>query len=280
MSLQNKAITTLNDEVFLLYKQRDTHYVIKVYARDNMEEVKEVIRLPGTDPRYMTGCNVSNCVYISLRQGDCDDREVLRISKDAEHKFNISPWRNDNRRCIYKMSVSDNGNVIILSPCESGCYVIGVYNANGMLQHEVDLPPYTKLCMDIDVIQKSNGNLVLAYIDNDNFQLKLLEFDTSGSVVRQFQASCEPNYPGECCVNFADSNDGMMVASSFEVIQLLDSEFNLLGVYSLQPNQNKVPSTIQSHYYRNRNEIMCINSNQSTYKNVSAILTIFQFTEK
>src|SRR6218665_3409122 len=93
MSSQNHAITTLNDEVFLLYKQRDTHYVIKVYARDNMTEVKEVIPLPGTDPRHMTGCNVSNCVYISLKQGDYDDHEVLRISRDAEHKFNISSWK-------------------------------------------------------------------------------------------------------------------------------------------------------------------------------------------
>ena len=81
----------------------------------------------------------------------------------------------------------------------------------------------------------------------------------------------------ECCVNLADSNDGMMLASSFEVIELLDSEFNLLGVYSLQQNQNKLLSLIESHYDRNRNEIVRIHSDRNTFKNV---LTIFRFTEE
>ena len=120
---QNKAITTLNDEVFLFYQQRDTHYFINVYDRDNMEEVKGVIRLPGIDPRDMTAAlyqTVSNCVYISLTQGDCDNREVLRISRDAGHKFNILPWKNDNMRHIYQMSVSANGNLIFLSRRRSG----------------------------------------------------------------------------------------------------------------------------------------------------------------
>src|SRR6218665_2156912 len=279
MSLQNKAITTLNDEVFLLYKQRDTHYVIKVYARDNMTEVKEVIPLPGTDPRHMTGCNVSNCMYISLKQGDYDDREVLRISKDAEHKFNISPWRNDNRRCIYKMSVSDNGNVIILSPSELGSYVVGVhvYNADGILQREVELPSYIQTCQNIN--QKSNGNLVLACIDIEDSQLKLLESDTSGSIVRQFKASLGPGNPRE--LNLADNHYGIMVASSLEAIQLLDSEFNLLGVYSLQQNQNQPLPFIQSHYDRKRNEIVLIHYKEPTLGHpvVLSYLTIFRFTE-
>jgi len=283
----NQAITTLNDEIFLLYEQRDTHYIINVYDRDNMREAKEVILLPGTDPRDMTGCNVSNCVYVSLRQGDSYNRKVFRISKDVDHKYNLLPWRNDLRLPIFIMTVSANGSLIflaLLSYRETSSHVVSVCNSDGTLQHEVKLvpPAYIEWCSFLNLIQKSNRNVILSFVDNQDCQLKLLEFDMSGSVVRQFQSSYALGRGS--FVNLAGSNDRMMVASSLEVIELLDSEFNPLGVHSLsigaqglKQNEIRPFSFIDSHYDRNRNEIVRIHGDARTSTNV---FTTFRFTEE
>ena len=272
----------MNDQLFLLYQQRDTHYIINVYDRANLSEVKEVIPLPGTDPQDMAGCNVSNCVYISLKRGDSYYHEVLRISRDAEHNvFNISPWRNDNRRRICKMSVSDNGNLIFLSSLDSGRYAVGVYSADGILQREVTLPPHiTEMCENIN--HKSNGNFVMAYFDIDDCRLKLLELDSSGGIVHQFQLSIALGNLREFWVNLTDHNYGTIVASSLEELQLIDPEFNLLGVYSLPQTQNQRLTFIQSHYDRKRNEMMLIQNSEATVGHpiVLSYLTIFRFMEQ
>src|SRR6218665_2523751 len=90
------------------------------------------------------------------------------------------------------------------------------------------------MCMCQNINQKSNGNLVLAYIDIEDSQLKLLELYTSGSIVRQYPGSHK--WTRECCVNLADSNDGMMLASSFEVIELL---LNLISLVSIACSKTK-----------------------------------------
>lgn len=76
----------------------------------------------------------------------------------------------------------------------------------------------------------------------------------------------------------------MMVASSLEVIELLDSEFNPLGVHSLsigaqglKQNEIRPFSFIDSHYDRNRNEIVRIHGDARTSTNV---FTTFRFTEE
>jgi len=137
MELQNQAMTTLKDEVFLLCKQLDERYIINVYNRDNMQEVKEVIPLPGTDAQFMAGCNVSDCLYICVTQGDSIYPSVLRISRDEDHTFKISSWKTDDR-VIWVMTVSANGSLVILS--SSGLRSsAAVYNADGTLQREIDL---------------------------------------------------------------------------------------------------------------------------------------------
>jgi len=268
-------MTTLKDEIFLLYKQRDGHYVIKVYNRDNMKEMKEVIALPGTDAQCMTGCNVSNCLYICHRQGDSCRLKVLRISRDAaEQKFNISPsWKTEHRRSMYKMAVSTNGSLVIFSHYIHS-YAVSVYNADGILQHETVFPE-VDISMHLDVIPKSNGNVVLTYIGSPGIHPRLLEFDASGSVVRQFMSSFEISR--DTCVSLADENDRMIIVRPFEGIELLDSEFNLLGVYSLPNDQGKSYQHIDLRYDCNRNEIVRIHYDPSIRTNV---LTIFRFTDE
>ena len=85
-------MTTLKEEVFLLCKQFDGYYVINVYDRDNVDEVKDVIPLSVAIAQNMTGCNVSNCVYICIQHGYLHPRSVLRISREGKHTFNISQF--------------------------------------------------------------------------------------------------------------------------------------------------------------------------------------------
>ena len=274
---RSEAMTTLKDEIFLLYKQLDGHYVIKVYNRDNMEEVKDVIPLPGTDAQLMTGCNVSNCVYISLRQGDSLSLEVLRISRDAEQKFNVSPWINDRRM----MSVSANGSLIIYSRL-GGRHrdVVRIYKANGSLQHEIKLPRDIRAWEYKNVIQKSNGNLVLAYVGIRDDHVTLTEVDLSGSAVRQFQSSIK--HTEKSFVDVADESDRLMIGKPFEGIELLDSEFNLLGVYCLPNSDQRRRSLdhVDLRYDRNRNDIVRIHFDWSRHSvPLANVVTLFRFTE-
>src|SRR6218665_1111416 len=94
---RSEAMTTLKDEIFLLYKQLDGHYVIKVYNRDNMEEVKDVIPLPGTDAQLMTGCNVSNCVLLQLAPEPENGFHILQYDRTGTNMF--YEW-SLKKRCI------------------------------------------------------------------------------------------------------------------------------------------------------------------------------------
>lgn len=174
------------------------------------------------------------------------------------------------------MTVSANGSLVILS--SSGLRSsAAVYNADGTLQREIDLAQDINMFSYTRVIQKSNGNLVLSYVGFQSDQQTLFEFDMNWSVVRQRQLSCEPSK--RCCMNLADDNDRIMIATDCERIQLLDSEFNLLAVYSLPKEHVKSIYCIALDYDRSRNEIVRIQMDLSadTYMYV---VTIFRLREE
>src|SRR6218665_2949855 len=189
-------------------------------STDNLIEVKEVIPLPERDIYgdiyYMTGCNVSNCLYLCSRMGDFHRFGILRISRDAEHKFNISTWKNDSGRAIIMMTVSPNGSLILLSFSENS-YVVSVCNADGTLQYVVKLSPDIQVAFHKNGTQKSNGNLVLACVDENALQRTLMEFDARGNVVRQFQSSYVPGTEFDS-LSLADSSDRIITARAFEGI--------------------------------------------------------------
>ena len=278
MSCPYLAMTTLKDEVFLLYRQRGGHCAINVYKhRDNMKEATDVIPLPGTIAEYMTGCNVSNCVYLCLREGDFRTRfSVLRISRDVDHKFKVSSWKTDDRQSICMMSVSANGSLIVLCSHGLRCSA-AVYNADATLQREILLSRDIDVYSYESVFQKSNGNLVLSYVADQNNQQTLFELDMNGNVVRQLQWLYGPFLKN--CVNFADDNDRIMIAKDSERMELLDFEFNLLGVYSLPKEHVKSIYCIDLNYDRSRNEIVRIQMDLSadTYMYVA---TIFRLREE
>ena len=112
IQLEVIQVTTMKDEIFMLCKQHGQDNIV-VYDRNNMADVKDVIELPGISPVEIAGCSASNCVYVLNEESHC--HSVLRITKEEEHQFNISPWISDLRLPISSISVSSNGNLVILS---------------------------------------------------------------------------------------------------------------------------------------------------------------------
>src|SRR5688572_27002008 len=75
-------LTTLKDEIFLFCSSLDrVCFMINVYDRNNMAEVKDVIPLSRMWPIDMAACSVSNCVYILDRDRYCPS--IFRITKDG-----------------------------------------------------------------------------------------------------------------------------------------------------------------------------------------------------
>src|SRR6218665_1039539 len=128
-----------------------------------------------------------------------------------------------------------------------------------------------------NVIQKSNGNLVLAHnsLWNDH-TISLTEIDLSGSVVRQFQSLVD--HTERSFVDVADDSGRLMIGKPFEGIELLDSELNLLGVFCPAHGRRLCFDRMVMRYDRNRNEIARIHFD---WGGVSAsLLTVFRFTEE
>ena len=184
----------------------------------------------------------------------------------------MSPWIQDHKGCISMMFVSSNGNLIILSVRLRCPDVVSIYNANGSLQHEIMLSSDTDTFVYSSVIQKSNGSVVLAYVTEQNPQTQLLEIDTGGSVVRQYQSSMrKASY-----VNFADVHDRIMITDQRGGIELLDSEFNLLGTYNLLQNGAQYHHLEELRYAKlssDLNDIVCVRSR-------AHVSMIFNFEEE
>ena len=134
------------------------------------------------------------------------------------------------------------------------------------------LSPDTNALMYCSAIQKSNGNVVLAYVNKEVPEIQLLEIDTCGNVLRQYQSSMrEGSY-----VNSADAHGRIMITDQLGGIELLDYEFNLLGAHSLLQNGAQYYLPDELRYNSERNEIVCIRSDQAK------VLTtcIFRFVEE
>jgi hypothetical protein len=171
------------------------------------------------------------------------------------------------------MSVSANGNLATVSSDDDhDSDVISIFDVNGSLQHEIMLP----LIDDMEggsenLIQKSNGNLVFAYVNDQNYQITLLEIDASGIVVRRYESSCS----GDSCVISADIYGRIMINEMSKGMQLLDSEFNLLGIYNLQQDEGKDHLLFDLHYDNERNEVWRIYYDRGSK---TSVLTTFRFT--
>ena len=87
------------------------------------------------------------------------------------------------------------------------------------------------------VIQKSNGNLVLASINGDRCERVLTEIDTDGKIQRQYISSIG----NRSSVNSADMYGRIMIHKPLTgEIELLDSELNPLDFAGLQQEQSEL----------------------------------------
>ena len=80
-------------------KSKFTTTIVNVYDRNNMAEVKDVIALPDRSGGYrrLQRVKLRLCTFLKSRYIP----SVLRITKDGEHQFNISPWISDVRPCNF-----------------------------------------------------------------------------------------------------------------------------------------------------------------------------------
>lgn len=252
--------------------------MLDVYDRNSMIIQKDVLRLSEfyTGQGDMAACNLSNCIYV-LNAGRRQVSSVARITKD-EHQFGISVWIKNLRLPVCDVgtiSVAANGNVIILSRQRSSMpVVVGIYDASGIVQHKIRLSP--AICgvgIVSCVIQRADGNLVLNSYDNVH-ETKLLEIDTSGRMIREYQSSGNK----EGVESFEDVYGRILVIfREGRRIELLDSEFNFLdsAVPRLDDGKRLFPQ--QLHYNRERHEMIgvCYDRDAGT----SALVT-FRFTEE
>ena len=229
-------MTITKDAIFQLRILPNNDHTIHIYNRTTTgtHDVKDVI--PNTRLRSSMDGSMQrgNCFYVGLRRKTYPCLSVFRISRDADHtcKFHMLPWIQDHKGCISMMSVSAKGSLIILTVPLRCPDVVSIYNANGSFQCEIMLSPDASAFIYSSIIQKSNGNVVLAYVTKQNPQIQLLEIDTGESIVRQYQSSMRE----WSCVNSADVLGRIIMTDQREGIELLDSEFNSLGTYSLLLN--------------------------------------------
>ena len=269
-----QTVTTLKENMFILCSQEDQQG-IKVYDRNSMTEVTN-IWLPATHLRDMFSCCISNCVYVLCIDLAWEHYSILRITKDGEHQFNVSPWICDPELPGCSLSVSVNFNLIAHSMRKGHTHwALSGYNTHGHLLNKIRLAKVDPfggfLCFD-RVIQKSNGNLILTYV-NDDWQIELAEIDADGSVERRYKSSLTVGSG----VNFADMSGRIVIANRHNGVELLDSEFNLLEVTGSYMYLNVGQNVLYKlHYNSERNEVVgtCDNSP------MNSVITIFRFKEE
>lgn len=93
--IRHRVFAAMKDEMFMLCRPQDQDFAINIHDRNNLAEVKDIIPLPGISPFDIAACALSDCVYVLTEESKCCS--VLRITKDEERKFSISPWISDLR---------------------------------------------------------------------------------------------------------------------------------------------------------------------------------------
>lgn len=252
-------VTTMKDELFMLFTQ-DGQNKINVYDVNDWEEVKDVIALPGISPSDIEGCSVSDCVYALCENVYETSASVLRITKDEEQRFNVQPWISNLRYPAAAIFVSATGVLSVPNGEEPDS--VSIYDANGSLVLSADI--YMSGYTFVDrVIQKSNGNLVLASISGDNFDRVLTEINMQGRIQRQYVSSLGAG----STVSVADMYDGIVIYKLYVGMELLDSEFNRLDFTSKRLMK---PMRMQyMHYSYERDELIsccAFNNNRSFLK--------------
>lgn len=267
-------VATLKDDIFI----RSGEGAINVYRHNNVTAVaKDVIPLPGLFAVDMAGCVFSNCVYVL-----CKDRKrkhslsILRITKDEEHRFMVSPFvtacgsGNVRESLLTRLSVAANGNLVLMWDQQEPNAVVNiqVYRADGSLQQTTMLN--SVVCGFgngvNDVLHKSNGSLVLVSV-NDQRKTQLTEITLGAHIVRRYQSTLIGE---DVVVNVVDVYDRILISEKPDRFELLDSEFNILPFIG-----DQFRSFDLLHCNIEKNEAVGVYA-----EDCENILTVFRFTEE
>lgn len=268
------SFATLKEEIFLTRSTSDQSPVdVEVYERNNMAELKDIIAISGLKVMNIEACNVSNCVYVLCRRTDESNcLSVLRMKKDSEHRYNISTWISDLGFLHASISVLPNG---ILSVAHGyNPVALKHYDANGSLVLSSDV---SGLGFVDRVLQKANGNFVLATLNLDKDETVLTEMDTFGKVRGQYISFIDAM---SSSVHFADPYDRIMITDKTEEgIELLDSELNLLEFEGRELLSVYIPIEL-SYSNSQRNELVFICTDGSDLDDSPRIVSTFRITEE
>lgn len=191
-------VTTLKDELLVLNLRPVNRLNVRVYDLNNMARVKHVFVLPRIKPADIAACNVTGCFYVLEQHREPIATFIFRITRVDKHYIHVRTWIRDRSSSVDCISVSAEGNLIIISTQRGhlASTAVSVFNLNGSLQHRVILSPDVYGFKHVNsAIQKSNGNLVLTYV-SQQFHLVLMEIDANGKIERQYKSSMS----GSSCV--------------------------------------------------------------------------------
>lgn len=267
-------VSALGDDIFALCKQ-GSQYIIKAYDRNNLAKVKDIY-LPETHAVDFAACDVSNYLYVLAANMEFDCPSIYRIRKDAENKFHASVWIRILKLPLSRISVSVSGHLVFHS--KGGGHipsVLRIIDERGSLLNKILLSkvnPSFETRFGDSLIHKPNGNIILTSV-NSKYQIELTEIDARGRIVRQHK----PPLSGGSGVNFADAYGRVVITHTYNGVEVLDSEFNLLKV-TVAPMSSRVQFKVPHimHYNRQRDEVVGIYANSTT----TSTLSIFRFKEE
>lgn len=254
----------MNNEVFVLCREPDQHPHIDIYAHNDLKTAKRKIQLPDIKiPLKLEACSMTNALYVLHQMSR--RTEIWRVFID-EHECRVSPWITCSNTLISKMSVSADGSVILFQGPDPSA--IKVYNADGSLQHQMELLNHIS---DLhDVVSKSNGNFVLVK------KKSLAEVDREGNTLYEYD-----KVSGEFIYCAIDLYDRIVMINDGGYVQMLDSEFNSVDVkFGLESDEGSKKHIYQMHYNRKRNEFIAFACAAVSDAGAPQCLTIFSFTDR
>lgn len=218
-------VTSTKNEIFMLCAAVNRIVGLSVCNRNNTAELKEVNTTPVTHLLDVAGCSLSDCVHVLGFSKGILCSSVFRITKDEEQQLSISPWI-DDVGMPSSISVSTNGNQMVLyRPRAPNPPSVSIYDSNACLQHRMLSPGIIGVEMWDNFIQKSNENLVLASL-NQQEKKELIEIDATGSVIRKYKSSVSAHIGPY----FADAHGRFVITEENDGIKLFVYEVNLAWI--------------------------------------------------
>lgn len=142
-----------------------------------------------------------------------------------EQQFNASNWIDGLNLPFSTLSVSTQGNLIVLSsPYEQNPAALSIYDATGVLLSRIESPLIRGFCLGDSGVEKPNGNIIISTTRGASGS-EVIEFDRTGKLIRQLDTLPSDAQPG---VQSADQFGRLIIAVENKEFLLVDAELNAL----------------------------------------------------